>query len=211
MLSGSTIHLRYESQQELNVKFIVNISVTADSSPLSPMGSAKENTSQHSNSRTSGNVNGYVKVCTTTRTPSRPMWTTTSTSTTCARSEHACTQMFVFFVIDTSHSTFAQGLLSPSFHPHSNHVRLSLTLFDFTFHFSLLFSFLFLSFFLMSDYDDDSVTNNLRYSANGTFVTLDDHLPLTGHEPNAVEVINDTEKTRQLIGSRASNRKDKGS
>ena len=26
----------------------------------------------------------------------------------------------------------------------------------------------------MSDYDDDSVTNNLRDSANGTFVTLDD-------------------------------------
>ena len=31
----------------------------------------------------------------------------------------------------------------------------------------------------MSDYDDDSVTNNLRDSANGTFVTLDDYLPLT--------------------------------
>ena len=26
----------------------------------------------------------------------------------------------------------------------------------------------------MSDYDDDSVTNNLRDSANGTFDTLDD-------------------------------------
>ena len=32
----------------------------------------------------------------------------------------------------------------------------------------------------MSDYDDDSVTNNLRDSANGTFVTLDDFSPLTG-------------------------------
>ena len=31
----------------------------------------------------------------------------------------------------------------------------------------------------MSDYDDDSVTNNLRDSANGTFVTLDDFSPLT--------------------------------
>ena len=29
----------------------------------------------------------------------------------------------------------------------------------------------------MSDYDDDSVTNNLRDSANGTFVTLDDVFP----------------------------------
>ena len=36
VLSASTIHLRYESQQELNAKFIVIISVTADSSPLSP-------------------------------------------------------------------------------------------------------------------------------------------------------------------------------
>ena len=45
----------------------------------------------------------------------------------------------------------------------------------------------------MSDYDDDSVTNNLRDSANGTFVTLDDSSQLTGSEPNAMELINDTE------------------
>ena len=31
----------------------------------------------------------------------------------------------------------------------------------------------------MSDYDYDSVTNNLRDSANGTFVTLDNFSPLT--------------------------------
>ena len=31
----------------------------------------------------------------------------------------------------------------------------------------------------MFDYDDDSVTKNLRDSANGTFVTLDDYLPPT--------------------------------
>ena len=36
LLSVSTIHLRYESQQELNATFIVIISVTADSSLLSP-------------------------------------------------------------------------------------------------------------------------------------------------------------------------------
>ena len=36
MLSGSTVHLRYESQQELNAKFIVIISVTADTNLLSP-------------------------------------------------------------------------------------------------------------------------------------------------------------------------------
>ena len=36
------MHLRYESQQELNAKFfIVNISVTADSSLLSPTGGVK--------------------------------------------------------------------------------------------------------------------------------------------------------------------------
>ena len=39
--------------------------------------------------------------------------------------------------------------------------------------------------------DGDSVTiNNLRDSANGTFVTLDDYLPLTGYEPNAMEFTN---------------------
>ena len=35
--------------------------------------------------------------------------------------------------------------------------------------------------------------NNLRDSANGTFVTLDDYLSLTGYEPNAMEFTNDTE------------------
>ena len=39
----------------------------------------------------------------------------------------------------------------------------------------------------------DSVTNNLRDSANGTFVTLDDLSQLTGYEPNATELINYTE------------------
>ena len=43
--------------------------------------------------------------------------------------------------------------------------------------FTLLFSFLFQSFFLMSDCGYDSVTNNLRNSDNGTFVTLDDFSP----------------------------------
>ena len=34
----------------------------------------------------------------------------------------------------------------------------------------------------------DSVTNNLRNSANGTFVTSDDTFPLTGYEPNDTEL-----------------------
>ena len=62
----------------------------------------------------------------------------------------------------------------------------------FSFYFSLLFSFLFLSFFLMYDSDNDSVTNNLRDSANGTIVTLDDFSHFTGFEPNDME-LNDTE------------------
>ena len=37
-IQWATIHLRYESQQQLKAKFIVNISVTADSSLLSPTG-----------------------------------------------------------------------------------------------------------------------------------------------------------------------------
>ena len=42
--------------------------------------------------------------------------------------------------------------------------------------------------------DGDSMTiNNLRDSANGTFVSLDDYLPLTGYEPNAMELTNATE------------------
>ena len=45
--------------------------------------------------------------------------------------------------------------------------------------------------------DFDSVTNNLRDSANGTFVTLDDTFPLTGYEPNNTELINDTEQKKE--------------
>ena len=42
--------------------------------------------------------------------------------------------------------------------------------------------------------DGDSMTiNNLRDSENGTFVTLDDYLPLTCYEPNAMEFTNATE------------------
>ena len=55
-----------------------------------------------------------------------------------------------------------------------------------------LLPFLFFLLFLMTD--GDSVTiNNLRDSANGTFVTLDDNLPLTGYEPNAMEFTDNTE------------------
>ena len=47
--------------------------------------------------------------------------------------------------------------------------------------------------------DGDSVTiNTLCDSAKGTFVTLDDYLPLTGYEPNAMELTNATELRRGL-------------
>ena len=68
----ASIHLRYESQQQLNAKFIVNISVTADSSLLSPTGGVKRilpDTAIHEQMATQ-KTNGYVKVCTTTSTPS---------------------------------------------------------------------------------------------------------------------------------------------
>ena len=48
---------------------------------------------------------------------------------------------------------------------------------------------LFLFFFPLLMTDEDSMTiNNLRDSTNGTFVTLDDYLSLTGSEPNATEL-----------------------
>ena len=50
--------MRYESQQELNAKFIVNISVTADSSLLSPTGGVKRISPDTENQ----DKNGYAKL-----------------------------------------------------------------------------------------------------------------------------------------------------
>ena len=69
---------------------------------------------------------------------------------------------------------------------------LSLTLFDFSFYLSLHFTIFFLSFLSMRSDNFDSMTNNLRDFANGTFVTSDDTFPLTGYEPNDMDLI-DTE------------------
>ena len=63
---------------------------------------------------------------------------------------------------------------------------------DFSFYLSLHFTIFFLSFLSMRSDNFDSMTNNLRNSANGTFVTSDDTFPLTGYEPNDMELI-DTE------------------
>ena len=77
-IQWATIHLRYESQQELNAKFIVNISVTADSSLLSPtegVNTIPPDTEIHEQMTMK---NGYVKVCTTTSTLSTSvsaLWT----------------------------------------------------------------------------------------------------------------------------------------
>ena len=49
--------------------------------------------------------------------------------------------------------------------------------------------------------DGDSVTiDNLRDSANGTFVTLDDSSHFTGYEPNAMELTNVTELNDAISG-----------
>ena len=82
----------------------------------------------------------------------------------------------------------AQGPLalvfSYSSHPWTCAVLFELFLF-LTFYFFLLFLFLFL--FLMTDGDSMTI-NNLRDSANGIFVTLDDYSHSTGYEPNAMEL-----------------------
>ena len=54
-------------------------------------------------------------------------------------------------------------------------------------------TFFFPSFLSLYSNDFDSVTNNLRDSANGTSVTFDDFSHLTGYEPNDTELINNTE------------------
>ena len=77
---GNYSFARNESQQELNSNFIVNISVTADSSVLSPtegVNTIPPDTEIHEQMTT---TNGYEKVCTTTSTlPTtvRPLWTIT--------------------------------------------------------------------------------------------------------------------------------------
>ena len=63
---------------------------------------------------------------------------------------------------------------------------------DFSFYLSPHFTVFFLSFLSMLSDNFDSVTNNLRNSANGTFVTSDDTFPFTGYEPNDME-LNDME------------------
>ena len=45
----------------------------------------------------------------------------------------------------------------------------------------------------MHSNDFDSMTKNVRDSAKGSLVTYDDTFPLTGYEPNDMELNNDTE------------------
>ena len=78
--------------------------------------------------------------------------------------------------------------LSSSYHPWWAFLS---ELLDFSFYLSPHFLVFFLSFLSMYSDNFDSVTNNLRNSANGTFVTSDDTFPLTGYEPNDME-LNDT-------------------
>ena len=109
----------------------------------------------------------------TTRTPSRPtsrprwtMTTVTRRTPTCTWSEHTCA---LFILMDTSHSTWLK--VSWACHPICSCTCAVLSkLIHFSFYLTLLFSFLFLSFFLIYDSDYDSVTNDFRDFANGTFV-----------------------------------------
>ena len=65
----ATIHLRYESQQELNSKIcIVNISVTADGSLPSPTGGVNTIPPEPELHEQMTMTNGYEKVCSTTST-----------------------------------------------------------------------------------------------------------------------------------------------
>ena len=70
---------------------------------------------------------------------------------------------------------------------------------DFSFYLSPHFTVFFLSFLSMYSDNFDSVTNNLRNSANGSFVTSEDTFPLTGYEPNDTELINDTELNDSVL------------
>ena len=64
---------------------------------------------------------------------------------------------------------------------------LSVVLFLFTFYFLLYFTFLLCLILSMTDNDSMNL-NTLCNFANGTFVTLDECLPDTGYEPNAMEL-----------------------
>ena len=125
-----TIHLRYESQQQLNAKFIVNILVTADSSLLSPTESVNTIPPETEIHEQMTMTNGYEKVCTTTSTlPTsvRPLWTRTK-----CRLEHTCMRSVVALSdVFTSHSTWLKPLaLVFHSHPIHGHARRSLSVFS---------------------------------------------------------------------------------
>ena len=190
----ATTHLRYESQQQLNAKFILNISVTAESSLLSPTGGVNRillDTAIHEQ-------NGYEKdkwirksVYNDKHTfdngetivDNNIMTRRTWTRTTC-RIEHTCTLSVVALSDYSSHhmAQAARTCLSESSHPWTCAAFLECFL-------SITFYLLpFLYFFPCLMTDGNSVTiNNLRDSANGTFVTLDDYLPLTKYEDRSQE------------------------
>ena len=63
-----TVHLRYESQHELNSKFIVIISVTADGSLLSPTGGVNTIHPEPEIHEQIKMTKGYGTLCTTSCT-----------------------------------------------------------------------------------------------------------------------------------------------
>ena len=81
---------------------------------------------------------------------------------------------------------------------------------DFSFYLSPHFLVFFLSFLSMYSDNFDSVTNNLRNSANGTFVTSDDTFPLTTRQERQKERRDETrqDETRRDMKTREDERGD---
>ena len=124
-IQWATIHFRYESQQELNAKFIVNIWVTTDNSLLSPVGGVKRTSPDTENHEQNGYGKVYDNKCTfmTNVDTSDTTYTDKNTRTTCVKSEHACT---LFDVLSSSHMCHthicSSRLLSLSSHLHAMHM-----------------------------------------------------------------------------------------
>ena len=110
------------------------------------------------------------------------MTAVTRRTPTCAtsRSEHACT-LFRLSLHSHWYITLHLAQVSWVWHPILTPCTCAVVseLLDFSFYLSLHFTVFFPSFLSMYSNDFDSVTSNLRNSANGTFVTFDDVFPNT--------------------------------
>ena len=92
--------------------------------------------------------------------------------------------VFSVLVTITCHTHIGSSRLSWVCHPIFTPCQCAVVseLLDFSFYLSPHFLVFFLSFLSMYSDNFDSVTDNLRNSANGTFVTSDDTFPLTSNQ-----------------------------